>query len=201
MRRNPYSVILFDEIEKAHPEVLNLLLQIMEEGVVTDNSGRKVYFNNCIIILTGNIGSEKAAKPNIGFSQEDTVTVARDKLKSELKVFFRPEFLNRLNEIVMFNDFDVEQLTKIVKLEISKVADKLTEKNIKMSATPKVYRCIAEQAVKEKMGARPIKRIIQKLIENKLSKLLLSKELCDGSSIKLSIVKGELEYNITEEEV
>ena len=200
VRRNPYSVILFDEIEKAHPEVLNLLLQIMEEGVVTDNSGRKVHFNNCIIILTGNIGSEKAAKPNIGFGQANSETIARDKLTSELKVFFRPEFLNRLNEVVMFNDFDVEQLTKIVKLEISKVADKLIDKNIKMSATPKVYRHIAEQAVQEKMGARPIKRIIQKMIENELSKLLLSKELCDGSSIKFSLVKGELEYNITEEE-
>ena len=200
VRRNPYSVVLFDEVEKAHPEVLNILLQIMEEGVVTDNSGRKIHFNNCIIILTGNIGSEKAAKPNIGFGQSDSEQVAKDKLFQELKTFFRPEFLNRLNEIILFNDFDVEQLTKIVKLEASKVADKLIDKNIKMSITPKVATYIAEQAVKEKMGARPIKRIIQKLIENQLSTLLLSKELPENSSIKFSLIKGELKYKITEEE-
>lgn len=201
VRRNPYSVVLFDEVEKAHPEVLNILLQIMEEGVVTDNSGRKIHFNNCIIILTGNIGSEKAAKPNIGFSQSDTEQVAKDKLFTELKTFFRPEFLNRLNEVILFNDFDAQGLTKIVKLEVSKVSDKLANKNIKMSITPKAATYIAEQAAKEKMGARPIQRIIQKLIETQLSTLLLSKELPENSAIKFSLIKGELKYKITEEEV
>ena len=201
VRRNPYSVVLFDEVEKAHPEVLNILLQIMEEGVVTDNSGRKIHFNNCIIILTGNIGSEKAAKPNIGFGQSDSEQVAKDKLFTELKTFFRPEFLNRLNEIILFNSFDTTQLTKIVKLEASNVAKKLQDKNIKMSITPKVATHIAELAAKEKMGARPIKRIIQKLIENQLSTLLLSKQLPENSTIKFSLIKGELKYKITEEEV
>jgi ATP-dependent Clp protease ATP-binding subunit ClpC len=201
VRRNPYSVVLFDEVEKAHPEVLNILLQIMEEGVVTDNTGRKIHFNNCIIILTGNIGSEKAAKPNIGFGQSDSESVAKDKLFQELKTFFRPEFLNRLNEVILFNDFDIKELAKIVKLEASKVADKLIHKNIKMSITPNVSTYIAEQAAKEKMGARPIRRIIQKLIENQLSTLLLSKELPENSTIKFSLIKGELEYKITEEEV
>jgi ATP-dependent Clp protease ATP-binding subunit ClpC len=201
VRRNPYSVVLFDEVEKAHPEVLNILLQIMEEGVVTDNTGRKIHFNNCIIILTGNIGSEKAAKPNIGFGQSDSESVAKDKLFQELKTFFRPEFLNRLNEVILFNDFDVKELAKIVKLEASKVSDKLIHKNIKMSITPSVSTYIAEQAAKEKMGARPIRRIIQKLIENQLSTLLLSKQLPENSTIKFSLIKGELEYKITEEEV
>ena len=201
VRRNPYSVVLFDEVEKAHPEVLNILLQIMEEGVVTDNSGRKIHFNNCIIILTGNIGSEKAAKPNIGFGQSDSEQVAKDKLFTELKTFFRPEFLNRLNEIILFNNFDTTQLTKIVKLEASNVAKKLQDKNIKMSISPKVATHIAELAAKEKMGARPIKRIIQKLIENQLSTLLLSKQLPENSTIKFSLIKGELKYKITEEEV
>jgi ATP-dependent Clp protease ATP-binding subunit ClpC len=201
VRRNPYSVVLFDEIEKAHPEVLNLLLQVMEEGVVTDNSGRKVFFNNCIIILTGNIGSEKAAKPNIGFSQGDSDAIAQEKLKTELKSFFLPEFLNRLNEIVLFNDFGIKELSKIAKLEIQNVANKLIDKNIKVSATPKVSNYIAEQAIKEKMGARPIKRIIQKLIENKLSTLVLDKSLTKNCSIKFSMIKGELEFQITEEEV
>ena len=198
VRRNPYSVVLFDEVEKAHPEVLNILLQIMEEGVVTDNSGRKIHFNNCIIILTGNIGSEKVAKPNIGFGQSDSQQVSKDKLFTELKTFFRPEFLNRLNEVILFNDFDVPELTKIVKLEASKVADKLKDKNIKMSITPKVATLIAEQAAEEKMGARPIRRIIQKLIENELSKLILNKELPENSTIKFSLIKGELKYKIKE---
>jgi len=200
VRRNPYSVVLFDEVEKAHPDVLNILLQIMEEGVVTDNSGRKVHFNNCIIILTGNIGSEKAAKPNIGFGQSNSQEIARDKLKTELKTFFKPEFLNRLNEIVLFNDFNLEQLSKIVKLEISKVSEKLIDKKIKLSVTQKFLTYIAEKAAKEKMGARPIKRIIQKLIENELSTLILGKQLPENSSIKFFIRKEEIDYEITEEE-
>ena len=200
IRRNPYSVILFDEIEKAHPEVLNILLQILEEGFLTDNSGRKVYFNNAIIILTGNIGGEKAAKPNIGFGgAESTDNIAKDKLKTELKAFFKPEFLNRLNEIVLFNDFELDELIKISKLEMDNLGKKLQEKNIELSFTRGVLKYISEKAIQEKMGARPIKRIIQKLIENELSRLILSKTLPDGGSIKFSLRKNELDYKITEE--
>lgn len=201
VRRNPYSVILFDEVEKAHPEVLNILLQIMEEGVVTDNSGRKINFNNTIIILTGNIGSEKAAKPNIGFGQSSSESIALDKLRSELKGFFRPEFLNRLNDIILFQDFDLPQLVKISKLEFNKVCDKLKDKNITLSATPKIFEYISTKAHEEKMGARPIKRIIQKLIENELSKLILGKVLKENSEIKFSILKENIKYEIKEEEV
>jgi ATP-dependent Clp protease ATP-binding subunit ClpC len=200
VRRNPYSVILFDEIEKAHPEVLNILLQILEEGFLTDNSGRKVYFNNAIIILTGNIGGEKAAKPNIGFGgAESTNAIAKDKLKTELKAFFKPEFLNRLNEIVLFNDFGLDELIKISKLEMHNLGKKLQEKNIELSFTRGVLKYISEKAIQEKMGARPIKRIIQKLIENELSRLILSKTLPNGGSIKFSLRKNELDYKITEE--
>ena len=173
----------------------------MEEGVVTDNTGRKINFNNCIIILTGNIGSEKAAKPNIGFGQATSETIARDKLIGELKSFFRPEFLNRLNEIVLFNSFGIEELSKITKLELEKVAAKLEDKGISMSATPSVYRLLAQKAVDEKMGARPIKRLIQKNIENELSRLILDKSLHENTSIKFSVNKDELKYTITEEEV
>ena len=200
VRRNPYSVVLFDEVEKAHPEVLNILLQIMEEGVVTDNTGRKINFNNCIIILTGNIGSEKAAKPNIGFGQGSSETIARDKLVGELRSFFRPEFLNRLNEIILFNNFEVEELSKITKLELQKVTEKLKDKGISMSVTPSVCRLLAGKAVDEKMGARPIKRLIQKAIENELSRLILDKSLHENTSIKFSVSKDQLKYKITEEE-
>lgn len=201
VRRNPYSVVLFDEVEKAHPEVLNILLQILEEGFVTDNSGRKINFSNCTIILTGNIGSEKISKPSIGFGSPIGETEAMDKLKNELKTFFRPEFLNRLNEIILFKNFEAKDISKIVKLEAEKLSDKLRDRNIKISITPKVSSFIAESAALEKMGARPVKRLIQKHIENKLSKLILSKELKDNQNIKFSFTKNEIIYKITEEEV
>lgn len=197
VRRNPYSVILFDEIEKAHPEVLNILLQILEEGFVTDNSGRKINFNNCIIILTGNIGSEKISKPTIGFGG-DGETAAKDKIKNELKGFFRPEFLNRLNEIIVFKDFQEDELAEIAKLEIQKLINKLKDMDLKMSATPKVSKYIASLATSEKMGARPIKRLIQKHLENPLSELILNKSLTEESEIKFSIVKEEVKYTIKE---
>ena len=199
VRRTPYSVVLFDEIEKAHPDVLNILLQILEEGFLTDNSGRKVNFNNCIIILTGNVGSEKITKPSIGFGH--SASHAKDKLKEELKVFFKPEFLNRLNEIVMFDNFNIGDLIKITKLEIHKLQEKLIYKNIKISLTPSLNKYISEEAEKEKMGARPIQRLIQKNIENKLSTLLLNKELTENQSISFSFIKGEVVYKIKEEEV
>ena len=150
VRRNPYSVVLFDEVEKAHPEVLNILLQILEEGFVTDNSGRKINFSNCTIILTGNIGSEQVAKPSIGFGGSSSPTEAMDKLKIELKKFFRPEFLNRLNEIILFKDFEEEDLVKITKLEITELANKLYNKKIKLSVTPKACRFLANLAAEEK---------------------------------------------------
>jgi len=198
VRRNPYSVVLFDEVEKAHPEVLNILLQILEEGFVTDNSGRKINFTNCTIILTGNIGSEKVAKPAIGFGGATGETEAMDKLKLELKTFFRPEFLNRLNEIILFKDFEEKDMIKIAKLEINKLSNKLLEKKIKLSVTPKVCKFIAEKASQEKLGARPIKRLIQKNIENELSKLILGKEIQENQEIKFSLLKQEIVYNITE---
>lgn len=201
VRRNPYSVVLFDEVEKAHPEVLNILLQILEEGFVTDNSGRKINFSNCTIILTGNIGSEKISKPSIGFGAPIGETEAMDKLKNELKTFFRPEFLNRLNEIILFKGFDEKDISKIVKLEADKLSDKLKDRNIKISITPKVSSFIAKSAALEKMGARPVKRLIQKHIENELSKLILSKELKDNQNIKFSFSKESIVYNITEAEV
>jgi len=198
VRRNPYSVVLFDEVEKAHPEVLNILLQILEEGFVTDNSGRKINFTNCTIILTGNIGSEKVAKPTMGFGRSSGETEAMDKLKLELKNFFRPEFLNRLNEIILFKDFEEKDMVKIAKLEINKLSNKLQDKKIKLSVTPKVCKYIAKKAAQEKLGARPIKRLIQKNIENELSKLILGKQIQENQEVKFSLLKEEIVFNITE---
>tara|TARA_B100001989_G_scaffold253355_1_gene240368 strand:+ start:2552 stop:5014 length:2463 start_codon:yes stop_codon:yes gene_type:complete len=197
VRRNPYSVVLFDEVEKAHPDVLNVLLQILEEGFVTDNSGRKVNFSNCTIILTGNVGSHKLEKSSVGFATDNSA-MPIDKIKSELKAHFKPEFLNRLNEVIVFEDFDITKLIKIARLELQELEHKLFSKKIALSVTPKAIKHIAEEAFDQKMGARPIKRLIQKYIENHLSKLLLSNHLKSNSCIKFSLCKGEIIYSITE---
>lgn len=196
VRRKPYSVILFDEIEKAHPEVLNILLQILEEGCVTDNSGRKINFNNCIVILTGNVGSEKIIKQSIGFASSPSHE--EEKLKEELKVFFRPEFLNRLNQIILFKDFEEGDMLKITKLEISKIQNKLKHKNIKISSTASLNKFISKEASKEKLGARPIQRLIERHIENALSTLILEKTLTENQIVKFSLSKGEVIFSIKE---
>jgi ATP-dependent Clp protease ATP-binding subunit ClpB len=145
------------------------------------------------------VGSEKITKPSIGFGH--SASHAKDKLKEELKVFFKPEFLNRLNEIIMFDNFNIGDLIKITKLETHKLQEKLIYKNIKISLTPSLNKYISEEAEKEKMGARPIQRLIQKNIENKLSTLLLNKDLTENQSISFSFIKGEVVYKIKEEEV
>ena len=197
VRRNPYSVILFDEVEKAHPEVLNILLQILEEGIVTDNMGRKIDFSNSVIILTGNVGSEKIAKKPLGFAAESTDSM-KGRLKTELKSFFKPEFLNRLNEIILFQDFSIQELVKITKLELSKISLKLEPKGISMSATPSLIKKIAEMASEDKMGARPIRRILQKNIENRLSEIILDQSAKEGDLIKFCIKNKDISFDITE---
>ena len=199
VRRNPYSVVLFDEVEKAHPDVLNILLQILEEGIVTDNSGRKVNFSNCTIILTGNVGSHKLEKSSVGFAASTSI-MPIDKIESELKSFFKPEFLNRLNEIIVFQNFNITELSKIARLELQDLENKLFNKNISISVTPKAIKFLAEKAFEQKMGARPIKRLIQKHIENDLSRMILSNKLAAGSTIKFSLYKGEIINNATEGE-
>ena len=199
VRRNPYSVVLFDEVEKAHPDVLNILLQILEEGIVTDNSGRKVNFSNCTIILTGNVGSHKLEKSSVGFAASTSI-MPIDKIESELKSFFKPEFLNRLNEIIVFQNFNITELSKIARLELQNLENKLFNKNISISVTPKAIKFLAEKAFEQKMGARPIKRLIQKHIENDLSRMILSNKLAAGSTIKFSLCKGEIINNATEGE-
>ena len=198
VRKNPYSVVLFDEIEKAHPDVINILLQILEEGFVTDNSGRKVYFNNCIIILTGNVGGEKLSKQAIGFSQQEE-NRSQNIVKDELKSFFRPEFINRLTDIVVFEEFKKDELKKIVKLEIGKIEDKLSNKNISIKTTAYFVQMIIDLSSEEKMGARPLKRLIETHVENKLAELILSKKLTHDQTISFGFSGGSVKYSIKEE--
>tara|TARA_B100001123_G_scaffold256313_2_gene285812 strand:- start:849 stop:2342 length:1494 start_codon:yes stop_codon:yes gene_type:complete len=172
VRRKPYSVILFDEIEKAHPDVLNILLQVLDEGNLTDSHGRHVNFKNTIIILTSNIGARQIQKNTVvGFSRNDTES--SDRVLDEARKLLPPEFINRLDEIVMFNELEKNDLLQICNILIEDVVDRLAENGIELTVTPKVKRCIVEMNTEEKYGARPLKRLISKHIENEVSDFLL----------------------------
>jgi ATP-dependent Clp protease ATP-binding subunit ClpC len=190
VRRNPYSVILFDEIEKAHPDVLNILLQILDEGMLTDSQSRHINFKNTIIILTSNIGAYQIQKNTVvGFSASDTES--SDKVLDEARAFLPPEFINRLDEIVMFNALEKPELIEICTILLQDVIDRLSETGITLKVTPKVKSCIVDMNTEEKYGARPLKRLIAKHIENPISDFILEqkateiKATCKGGKIVL----------------
>jgi ATP-dependent Clp protease ATP-binding subunit ClpC len=197
IRKNPYSVVLFDEIEKAHPDILNILLQILEEGFLTDSFGRKVSFSNAIIILTGNVGSHLVDKSQLGFSP-DGKKKSEERLTEELKKTFKPEFLNRLNEVILFQEFDEKSVRKIVLLEIKKIQEKLKPKDMLIHGTPGFINLISQKAKAEKAGARPVHRLLQKHIENRLSELLLKNEIKGGDKIIFSARQGKIYSKIKE---
>ena len=177
IRKQPYSVILFDEIEKAHPEVIQTLLQIMDDGVLTDNTGRVSDFTNSIVILTGNVGSDIISnKGSMGFvtSQSQRDEDVADKVRSLAKKSFKPEFINRLDEIIVYNTFTPADMRKISRIELNKIKEKLNKREINFKFTAGVVDLIAELAMSEKMGARPIQRIISDRIENLVADFILS---------------------------
>jgi ATP-dependent Clp protease ATP-binding subunit ClpC len=188
VRRRPYSVILFDEIEKAHPDVFNVLLQIFEEGRLTDAQGRKVDFKNAIIILTSNLGARDIGKGrSLGFSMEDTTGLAYDTLKervtSELKKVFRPELLNRVDEVIVFHDLTSEDTEAIVDLLIGRLRDQLVTQGIGIRLAPAARTLLARSGFDPAMGARPLRRAIQRLIEDPLSEQLLAGEWSPGETV------------------
>ena len=193
IRRRPYSVILLDEIEKAHPEVFNILLQILEDGRLTDAKGRTASFKNAIFIMTSNAGSEIIAKEaSLGFivGGEDSVKKSqreslRDKIMTALKDSFRPEFLNRIDEIVIFNYLGPKEIGRIVELELQKVEERLKLKNINVRITDSCKEFLTEKGFDQNLGARPLKRVIQKLILNPLSLKIVAGEIREGESILL----------------
>jgi ATP-dependent Clp protease ATP-binding subunit ClpC len=196
LRRRPYSIIVFDEIEKAHPEVHNMLLQIMEEGHLSDAKGRKVDFRNAILVMTSNIGADVIKKQSsLGFAMKrDEATEERlsyedmrKKLSESLKRAFRPEFINRLDSVVIFRSLTKEDIQKIVNLELEKVAERLKEHSLVLTATPEALASIAEQGYDADFGARPLRRVIQQKIEDLLSDKLLSGEFADGDSIEVNV--------------
>lgn len=196
LRRRPYSIVVFDEIEKAHPEVHNMLLQIMEEGHLSDAKGRKVDFRNAIIVMTSNIGADVIKKQtSLGFaSKRDEVNEERlsyedmrKKLGESLKRAFRPEFINRLDSVVIFRSLNKEDIQQIVSLELDKVAERLKDHNLLLTASTDALASIAELGYDAEFGARPLRRIIQQKVEDPLSDKLLSGEFINGDSINVVV--------------
>jgi ATP-dependent Clp protease ATP-binding subunit ClpC len=196
IRRRPYSIVVFDEIEKAHPEAHNMLLQIMEEGHLSDAKGHKVDFRNAIIVMTSNVGAEMIRRQSaLGFSlKRDEVTEERmaydemrKKLMESLKRVFRPEFINRLDSMIVFRALNKEDISKIVELELDKVALRLKEYSITLEATPAALERLAELGFDPEMGARPLRRVIQQNVEDPLSDSLLSEEFKDCTDILVDL--------------
>ena len=196
VRRRPYSVILFDEIEKAHPEVFNILLQVLDRGRLTDAKGRLVNFKNSIIVMTSNVGSEHLQKmAEFGFTHKGTAKKKKEEETKErildaLKEQFRPEFLNRLDEIVVFHSLGPEEVRKIVDLQIAMVEKRLADKKIKINVSNNAKKLLAEKGFDPDFGVRPLKRTIQHLILDPLAKMIVEGKVTEGSKVKVD-VKGK----------
>jgi ATP-dependent Clp protease ATP-binding subunit ClpC len=201
VRRKSYSAILLDEIEKAHPDVFNILLQIFDDGHLADAKGRRVDFRNTIIIMTSNIGSELIKKQgSLGFvSRSDETKAAqlsyekmRDKVLEEMKKTFRPEFLNRIDGVVVFHALNKEHIRKIVELMLAQVQTQLKEKEIKLEITDAAKDFLGERGYDPAFGARPLRRIIERMVEDPLSEALLTGRFHSGDTVKIDCQNGEI---------
>ena len=193
VRRKPYSVILFDEVEKAHPDVFNVMLQIMDDGRITDAQGHTVDFKNTIIILTSNIGSDHLQN---GLLNGKISTAAGESIMAELRGTFRPEFLNRLDETVLFKPLSLDEITSIVALLITETNERLKERRIKIELSISAQKWIGKQGYDPVYGARPLKRFLQKQIENRIARAIVGGEVEDGSIIAFDLETEELEMTI-----
>jgi ATP-dependent Clp protease ATP-binding subunit ClpC len=190
IRRRPYRVVLFDEIEKAHPEVWNSLLQILDDGRLTDGQGRVVDFRNTVLIMTSNLGTEFVTRSgSLGFRRggedddKDRDQVADEKIEKALKATFRPEFLNRIDEIIIFCRLTVEHMKKIVDLQMAQISERLAEHGLSVELTKEARSWLASEGYVPEFGARPLARALQKHIESPLSVKLLKGELDEGDSV------------------
>jgi ATP-dependent Clp protease ATP-binding subunit ClpB len=186
VRRRPYAVVLFDEIEKAHPDVFNVLLQVLDAGRLTDGQGRVVNFKNTVVIMTSNVGSELLRE---GGTRDDVLQL--------LKTRFRPEFLNRIDEIVVFHALDAPHLRRIVNLQVELLRKRLAERRITLEVADDVLDALAKEGFDPTFGARPLKRLIQRKIQNPLAMRLLEGKFVDGDTVKTSLSKktGEIEFS------
>lgn len=194
VRRKPYSVVLFDEVEKAHPDVFNVLLQIMDDGHITDSQGHKVDFKNTVIILTSNIGSRFLLEGVTGDSIPETV---RESVMAELRQAFRPEFLNRLDDTILFKPLSLENIESIVHLLVSELNRRLSDRKVTVGLDADAITWVAEKGYDPVYGARPLKRFLQRNIENTLARALIDGSLCDGQNVLFSVKDDALELQIS----
>jgi ATP-dependent Clp protease ATP-binding subunit ClpC len=202
VRHRPYSVVLFDEVEKAHPEVFNVMLQILDNGILTDAKGRQANFKNTIIIMTSNVGSEHVRKlESLGFGSygtaeeeaKETEKVLRDKIMQALENRFRPEFLNRLDEIMIFNTLNQENIKEIVKIQINLMAKRLEEREMIIKVSDKTLSFLGKEGYNPSYGARPLKRLIQNKIMNKVAEMIIGGKVKPGDTLNIDINdKGEV---------
>jgi ATP-dependent Clp protease ATP-binding subunit ClpC len=199
VRRNPYSVVLFDEIEKAHPDVWNMLLQILEEGKLTDSLGRVINFRNTIILMTSNVGSDTIRKQStLGFSpitDENSYEKMREKILEESKRVFRPEFLNRLDDVIVFRSFTKPDLIQVLSLEVGKVLERLRKKNLKLELDEKAKDLLVEKGYDPQYGARPMRRAVERFFEDPLAEEILKGSVHEGETIHVTADKDKLIFN------
>ena len=195
VRHRPYSVLLFDEIEKAHPEVFNILLQVLDNGRLTDSKGRVVNFKNTVIILTSNLGSQFMNRfQKIGFGtggEEAQFSEVKEKVMDTVKESFKPEFLNRLDDIIIFNPLNAEVIRDIVSIQLDIVRKRLLLKGIKLEISDEVVSYLAKEGFNPEYGARPLKRLIQNRILNKVAEFIISRRVENGGIVKVSIRDNE----------
>jgi len=189
VRKNPYSLILLDEIEKAHKDILDILLQVLDDGIITDGQGRTINFKNSIIVLTSNLGSQSIN--DLSVRKEDTNEIKKV-VDNEIKKFFKPEFLNRLDEIVIFNNLELNDIKEIAKIQLKHLEKRLNKKNLKFKITDEAINQLVENSFDHAYGARPLKRIIQKQIETKISNNILNNHYLNKDEINIYLVNGEI---------
>jgi len=198
VRRRPYRVVLFDEIEKAHPDIFNVMLQILDDGHLTDGHGRTVDFRNTIVIMTSNLGTEEFSRTAIGFQaskqkaseQERQRGAVMDALKKE----FRPEFLNRVDDFIVFQQLSEEQLAQIVELMVNKVRERLSDRGLSIELSDAAKAWLVEEGYDPVFGARPLRRAVERHVENEIAKRILSDELKENDTVLVDVAKGKLTF-------
>ena len=198
VRRKPFSVVLFDEIEKAHPDVFNLLLQILDDGRLTDSHGRTVDFKNVVVIMTSNVGSSRILSQTVGLGDREAPAHAlmREGVLEDLREQFRPEFLNRVDDIVVFHGLSEEHLGEIVEILLGRLRNRLADREITLQLTEAARRHLTEVGYDPVYGARPLKRVLQRELETQLGRRILAAEVTDGSAVVVDYRDGELVFGV-----
>jgi ATP-dependent Clp protease ATP-binding subunit ClpB len=192
VRRRPYQVILFDEIEKAHPDVFNVLLQVLDDGRLTDGQGRTVDFRNTLIVMTSNLGAEYL----VSLGEDQDVDAVRAQVMEIVRTSFRPEFLNRVDEIILFHRLKREQMGAIVDIQVARLQKLLDERKVEIELSPDARAWLAEKGYEPAFGARPLKRVIQKSLQDPLAEKLLAGEIKDGDKVRVAATGGALSFSV-----